>query len=89
MELLRSFASRKLLSWVKVFIADPDPGIASWAMGIVDELVFGEETSPEEAESLILLGESHGDAHVREAAARVREVMAIARRPSATNESGQ
>jgi len=72
-ELLRSFASRKLLSWVTVFIADPDSGIASWGLSIVDQLVFGEEISPEEAEALILAGEAHGDAHVREAAARVRE----------------
>ena len=88
MELLRSLASRKLLNWVRVFIADPDPGIASWGMGIVDALVFSEEISPGEAESLILLGESHSDADVQEASARVREVIDFARRPSATNEDG-
>jgi len=87
-ELLRSFASRSLLTWAGVFIADPDSGIASWGLSIVEQLVFSEEILPEEAEPLTLLGESHGDAHVREAAARVREVIAIVRRPPLGAENG-
>lgn len=80
-ELLRSFASRSLLTWTRVFIGDPDGGIASWGLSIAEQLVLSGEILPEEVDHLILVGESHLDAHVREAAARVREAIAIARRP--------
>ena len=71
-ELLRVVADRRALSWIKDFIDDSDPGIQTWGIGVLDQLLFAELIEPEEAEDLIKAAEAHQSEPVREVAEQIR-----------------
>ena len=67
-ELLRVVADRRVVPWVPMFLADPDPAIQSWGIAVLDQLVFSALIDAEEARSLIELGRTHENESVRSVA---------------------
>jgi hypothetical protein len=76
-ELLRVVADRRVLPWVPEFLADLDPEIQAWAIGIVDQLVFSRLVDPEECASILEAALNHSNAHIQELAAEIRERIAM------------
>ena len=81
-ELLRVVADARALDWIEEFLADPDPGIQSCGIGVLDQLVFGggirnSEAAMEKAEKLLILAEKHEDEYVRKTAASIRASLAM------------
>ena len=64
-ELLRVVADRRVVPWIPMFLADPDPGIQSWGIGILDQLVFSGSIDSEEVRPLIALALAHENNSVR------------------------
>jgi hypothetical protein len=58
-ELLRVMADRRSLPWITEFLDDSDPDIQAWGIGVLDQLLYSELISPEEAEALIMTAEQH------------------------------
>ena len=76
-ELLRVVADERVLDWVDEFLADSDVGIQNWAMGILDQMLFGgdirnNEPAMEKVEQLLVFAEAHLSPSVRQVAARLR-----------------
>ncbi len=71
-ELLRVVADRRVIPWVADFLADPDPEIQAWGIGIVDQLVFSNLVEEEDCSRVLDEAERHRDPRVREAAAQIR-----------------
>ena len=76
-ELLRVIADERALDWMDEFLADPDLGIQNWAMGILDQMLFGggirnNEPAMEKVDRLLASTEAHASPTVRAVAARLR-----------------
>ena len=71
-ELLRSVASREALVWIPEFLADDDPSVRSWGLGVLDQLAFRERIVDEEAEPLLVMAEQHSSKAIRAQAASIR-----------------
>jgi hypothetical protein len=76
-ELLRVVADRRAMPWIPEFLDDSDPDIQAWGIGVLDQLLFSELISPEEAEQVIKTAELHQNERVREGAERIRQYQRI------------
>ena len=74
-ELLRVVADGRALPWVSEFLDDDDPGIQTWGMGLLDQLLWSELVEPDEAEGLIKRGEGHESEEVRQTAEFIRSYL--------------
>ena len=74
-ELIRVVADRRALAWVREFLDDDDEGIQMWGVGVLDQLLYKEWVSGEEAEGLIVKAETHTNANVRETAQFIRSFL--------------
>ena len=59
--------------FVPTFLADPDPGIQSWGIGVLDQLAFSDLVDAEEARPLIELALTHQNESVRRVARDIEE----------------
>jgi hypothetical protein len=64
-ELLRVIADRRVISWIPEFLADPDPGIQNWGIGILDQLVFAGLVDSDESNLVVDLARAHDNETVR------------------------
>lgn len=68
-ELLRVVGDRKVLEWIPEFLADPDPDIQAWGMGVIDQLLFWELLFDEDVQPILESALNHDNPYVREQAA--------------------
>jgi hypothetical protein len=73
-ELLRVVADARALTWVSEFLADPEPGIQFWGIGIVDQLLFSRLIEPEDAADIISQAVFHPNPDV---AQKARDMQSI------------
>jgi hypothetical protein len=67
-ELLRVVGDRKVLGWIPEFLADPDPDIQSWGMGVIDQLLFWELLFDEDVRPILESALNHDNPYIREQA---------------------
>jgi HEAT repeat protein len=67
-ELLRIIADRRVLEWIPEFLADPDPSIQAWGIGVVDQLLFSDFLEDDEAQPILAAALHHQNPYVREQA---------------------
>ncbi len=77
LNLLGDIADGRVLDWIDEFLADPDEGIQTWGIGVLDRVLWGggirqNEAAMEKAYKLLDVGESHNNPHVGSTAAYVR-----------------
>ncbi|MCE9580510.1 MAG: hypothetical protein K8W52_45745 [Deltaproteobacteria bacterium] len=70
-ELLRVVADRRVLPWIPLYLADPDPSIRGLGIGVVDQLLFADLIEFEDGAEMIAHACADEDPHVREAANRI------------------
>jgi hypothetical protein len=70
-ELLRVVADGRALPWVSEFLADPDPEIQIWGVGIIDQLLCSALVDLEACERLLAAAMRHHNPAVREAAVAI------------------
>ncbi len=70
-ELLRVVADRRVLPWIPRYLDDPDPGIRSFGIGVVDQLLFAQLIDLEEAAAALAIARAHGDPRLLEEATRI------------------
>jgi len=75
-ELLRVVANGDALIWIAGFLADDDPCVQTWGIGVLDQLVWRRHINNDDAEPLLVLAAQHPSAAVREQAALIRSVIA-------------
>ena len=83
-ELLRVVADRRVVPWVPTFLADPDLGIQSWGIGVLDQLVFSGLADAEEVRPLIELALTHENESDRRVARDIEERLEARDSRSAT-----
>lgn len=71
-ELLRVVADHRALGWVEHFLADEDYAIQAWGVGVLDQLLWSNLVSLQEAEPLLVCAENHTTPAVRERAEFIR-----------------
>ena len=74
-ELLRVVADRRALAWVEGFLADPNPGIQIWGMGVLDQLLWSRLVDTEECEELLRAGRAHQNEQVRKTEAFIQSYL--------------
>jgi hypothetical protein len=67
-ELLRVVGDRKVLGWIPEFLADPDPEIQSWGMGVIDQLLFWDLLFDEDVQPILESALNHDNPYIREQA---------------------
>jgi hypothetical protein len=74
-ELLRVVADRRALGWVRDFLEDQDEIVQAWGAGVLDQLLWSNLVSVEEAEPLLVSAECHANPAVRQTAEFVRNYL--------------
>ena len=77
-ELLRVVADRRALAWIPEFLADPDPGIQIWGIGVLEQLVFSGLVDAGKAKPIVELASEHENQSIRRIAAEVAERLSDA-----------
>ena len=72
-ELLRVVADDRVLAWAPIYLADPDPLVQVWAIGIVEQLRYARLADDEACASVVAIGEAHPNESVRESAQAMRQ----------------
>jgi hypothetical protein len=72
-ELLRVAADASVIDCVLEFLDDPDPGIQSWGIGVIDQLLMSRRADIEDCEGVLMYAEAHPNEQVREKAHFIRE----------------
>ncbi|MDA3646778.1 hypothetical protein LZ318_41280 [Saccharopolyspora indica] len=75
-ELFRVVATADDLPLVGEFLADADPGVQLWGIGVLDQLLFGGHVDADDAEPFLQVAEQHSHPQVREKHADLREHLA-------------
>jgi hypothetical protein len=86
-ELLRVVADRRALGWVGEFLEDPDDGIQEWGAGVLDQLLWSNLVTEEEAEPLLANAEKHPNPQVRRRAEFIRGYLRARAQPGDSEES--
>ncbi|HEY9749123.1 MAG TPA: HEAT repeat domain-containing protein [Allocoleopsis sp.] len=68
-ELLRVVGDRRVLAWIPEFLADPDPGIQAWGIGVIDQLLFWQLLSDKDVKTILEPALTHHNSYIREQAA--------------------
>lgn len=76
-ELLRVIATADDLELVPEFLADTDPGVQNWGLGVLERLLTSGAIDSEDAEPALALADDHASNEVRDIAASIR--LAIGR----------
>jgi hypothetical protein len=71
--LLQVVGDARALAWVPEYLADPNPGVQIWGIGIVDQLSWSRNVEPEDYLPIVEAALQHPNKRVRE---RAREIMA-------------
>jgi HEAT repeat protein len=72
-ELFRVVATAESLPLIADFLADPDPAIQLWGIGVLDQMLFNDELDDEnDAEPYLRLAERHPNPAVQEKVAFIR-----------------
>ncbi|GIG66501.1 hypothetical protein [Phytomonospora endophytica] len=74
-ELLRVVATGEDLPLVGEFLADDDPAIQTWGVGVLDQLLFGDLVTVGEAAPYLRAAEEHPNPSVREKRAEMRAYL--------------
>jgi hypothetical protein len=74
-QLLQVVADRRALPWVAEFLDDEDPGIQTWGIGVLDQLLWSELVEPDEAEAVLGRAERHDNSAVRERTEFIRSYL--------------
>lgn len=75
-ELFRVVATADDLPLVGEFLADADPAIQLWGIGVLDQLLFGGHVDADDAEPFLQVAAQHPHPQVREKHAYLREYLA-------------
>lgn len=70
-ELLRVVADKRVLKWLPEFLSFDDEMVQTWAIGIVDQLVFSGGCDREDVREVLELAQCHSNLAVRENAAAI------------------
>jgi hypothetical protein len=70
--LMRAAADGRALAWVQEFLDDEDAQIQAWGAGVLDQLLWSDLITPDEAEGLLLTARKHENQAVRERAEFIR-----------------
>jgi hypothetical protein len=68
-ELLRVVSDRRTLDWIPEFLADPDPDIQIWGIGIIQQQLLWDLLSDDEVRSILESALHHHNSSIREKAA--------------------
>lgn len=71
-ELLRVVATAEELPLVAEFLADTDPAVQTWGIGVLDQLLFGGQVDADDAEPYLREAAGHPSAYVREKCGEIR-----------------
>jgi hypothetical protein len=75
-ELLRccadAFRTPELLDWIYEFLADPEPSIQNWGIGVVVELSYSDRIGDEDLKRLLNDFANHKSEYVREKVGEIR-----------------
>jgi len=71
--LLCYVGDRRALRWIAEFLDDPDRGIRTLGLDVLDQLFWTHQVEPDDCEELLRRAETHRDSQVRSTAARLRE----------------
>jgi len=71
--LLQVVADSRVLAWIPEYLADPNPSVQIWGIGIVDQLSWSGNAELEECLPIVEAALQHTNERVRE---RAQEVMA-------------
>lgn len=74
-ELLRVVATAEDLHLVSELLADSDPSVQAWGIGVLDQLIWSHQVEAEEAAPLLEIAASHANPQVRERGGFIREVL--------------
>lgn len=74
-DLMRMVADRSALVWVPEFLADPDQGVQSWGIEVVEQLLWTGTIDEAEGEGLLKQAERHSNEHVRTVVERTRAML--------------
>jgi hypothetical protein len=74
-ELLRVVATADDLPLVGEFLADADPAIQTWGVGVLDQLLLRRHVDADDAEPLLRAAEHHANPQVRERHTVLRECL--------------
>ena len=72
-ELLRSIGDKRILGWAPTYLADPDPQVQVWAIGIPDQLLMANLVDFKECEAVLEMAASHANENVRQKAQWIRD----------------
>ncbi|WP_435176047.1 hypothetical protein [Actinacidiphila sp. bgisy145] len=75
-ELLRVVATADDLPLVGEFLADADPAVQTWGIGVLDQLLFRRHVDADDAEPFLQAAEHHPNPQVREKHTYLRDFLA-------------
>jgi HEAT repeat protein len=91
-ELLRVVGDRQILAWIPEFLADPDPSIQAWGIGVIDQLLFWDLLFEEDVQEILELALTHDNQYVREKAAcllsKEEEAISVSEQSHHNNSGG-
>jgi hypothetical protein len=71
-ELLRVIADRRAVVWIDEFLADPDPEIQVWGIGVLDQLIFSALVDESACARVLSHAERHANPEIRATALEIR-----------------